>query len=73
MAAAGVVSLITVGQIAGTFTGGIIGDRFDKRMIAVVCMGFHTLALLLVAHAVWVGMVIAFGLPARHVTGAAAR
>jgi sugar phosphate permease len=60
--AAVVVALITVGQLAGTMLGGVIGDVFDKRMIAVGCMVCHTIALLLVAHAVWIGMVVAFGL-----------
>jgi len=60
--AAVIVGLITAGQIAGTLIGGVIGDLFDKRLIAVVCMLLHTLALILVAHAVWLGMVVAFAL-----------
>ncbi|MGE0685139.1 MAG: MFS transporter [Dehalococcoidia bacterium] len=60
--AATVVALITAGQILGTLLGGIIGDRFDKRMIAVGCMLFHTLALLMVAHSALLGVVILFAL-----------
>ena len=40
--------------------GGIIGDKFDKRVIAFACMGMHALALMLVAYAQAVPMVIAF-------------
>jgi MFS family permease len=59
--AAAIVSLITAGQIAGTLLGGVVGDRFDKRLIATGCMVFHSLALLLVAYATSMAMVIAFG------------
>jgi MFS family permease len=59
-AASLVVTLMTLFQVVGLIIGGIIGDRFDKRMIAVVCMGMHTLGLLLVAYAVILPMVIAF-------------
>jgi sugar phosphate permease len=55
-----VITLMTVAQITGMVVGGLIGDRFDKRLIAFVCMGMHTAALLLVAHAVALSMVVAF-------------
>lgn len=60
--AAAIVALITAGQILGTLIGGIIGDRFDKRMIAVGCMLLHTLALLMVAHSALLSVVILFAL-----------
>ena len=37
-------------QMAGQVLGGFLGDRFDKRAITVVCMGMHTVGLLLVAY-----------------------
>jgi MFS family permease len=44
-----VMTLITAGQMAGTVLGGAIGDRFDKRLIAMACMVGHTSGLLLLA------------------------
>lgn len=55
-----VVSLMTAMQIIGQIVGGFLGDRFSKRIIAAVCMGVHTTALLLVAHATMPAMVIGF-------------
>jgi MFS family permease len=40
--------------------GGVVGDRFDKRLIAAACMFMHTAGLLLIAYAVVLPMVIAF-------------
>jgi MFS family permease len=54
------VTLMTAFQVVGMVVGGAIGDRFDKRLIAFVCMGAHMAALLLVAYAVAVPMVVAF-------------
>jgi sugar phosphate permease len=59
-AASLVVTLMTAFQVAGMIIGGIVGDRFDKRLIAVVCMAMHTAGLLLVAYAVALPMVVAF-------------
>ena len=56
------ITLITAGQIAGTMLAGLVGDRFDKSKIAAGCMIFHTIAMLLVAHATSIGMVVAFAL-----------
>jgi MFS family permease len=47
-------------QVVGMLIGGAIGDRFDKRMIAVSCMAMHTAGLLLVAYALNFAMVVAF-------------
>jgi sugar phosphate permease len=54
------VVVIQAAQIGGTLLGGVIGDVYDKRKIAFVCMASHTLALLLVAYAVNAVMVFAF-------------
>jgi sugar phosphate permease len=59
-AASLVITLMTITQVAGMLIGGIIGDKFDKRVIAFACMGMHALALMLVAYAQAVPMVIAF-------------
>jgi MFS family permease len=59
-AAALVITLLTVFQIAGMLTVGVIGDRFDKRVICAICMLMHTGGLLLVAYAVYLPMVIGF-------------
>ncbi|MPZ48873.1 MAG: MFS transporter [Dehalococcoidia bacterium] len=55
-----VVALMTSMQIIGQVTGGLIGDRFNKRLIAAACMGAHMAGLLLVAYATMLPMVIAF-------------
>jgi MFS family permease len=58
--ASGFVALMTAAQMAGTVSGGFLGDRFEKRAIATVCMVMHTSALLLLAFATNWLMVVAF-------------
>ena len=61
LAAAGlVVALMTACQLAGQVAGGYLGDRFDKRLICVLCMVAHCAGLLLVAFAVDLWMVALF-------------
>ena len=60
--AAGVVSLITLTQIAGQLGGGWAGDRFSKRAIVVGCMVGHATALLLLAYATAYWMVVVFAM-----------
>lgn len=55
-----VVSLLAFTQIVGQQVGGFLGDRFSKRIIAAICMGFHMTALLLVAYAESFPLVLAF-------------
>ncbi|HEU0074600.1 MAG TPA: MFS transporter [Dehalococcoidia bacterium] len=55
-----VVTAINAAQIGGTLLGGVIGDRYDKRLIAFACMAGHAVGLLLVAFAVNAVMVFAF-------------
>lgn len=55
-----VVAALTGCQMVGQFTGGYLGDRFDKRIICTICMIFHCLGLLAVALASNVWMVLAF-------------
>ena len=57
-----VIALMTAMQIVGQISGGILGDRFDKRIIAMVCMVLHCVALLLLAFATNTAMVIGFAM-----------
>ncbi len=55
-----VYTLLTVSQIGGVVLGWLIGDRYDKRLIAGGCMLGHMAGLLLLTYAVAVPMVLAF-------------
>jgi MFS family permease len=55
-----VYTLLTASQIGGVAIGWLIGDRYDKRLIAAACMLMHMTALLLLTYAVSVPMVLAF-------------
>jgi MFS family permease len=57
-----VVALMTTVQMIGLLAGGYLGDRFDKRIIVVVCMVAHASGLLLVAQATNLAMVVGFAL-----------
>ena len=47
-------------QFGGTALGMVIGDRYDKRHMATVCMLAHMVALLLLAYATGPVMLLAF-------------
>ena len=49
--AALVVMLLTVGQVAGVLLGVRLGDRYEKRYIAALCMLGHAIGLLLLTYA----------------------
>ncbi len=55
-----VVALMTACQLAGQVAGGYLGDRFDKRLICVLCMVAHCAGLLLVAFAIDLWMIVLF-------------
>jgi MFS family permease len=57
-----IVALMTTVQMIGLLSGGYLGDRFDKRIIVVICMVAHASGLLLVAHATSLAMVLGFAL-----------
>lgn len=57
-----VVALMTAFQMVGQFCGGFLGDRFDKRLLCVVCMVGHASGLMLVAFASSLWMIVAFAL-----------
>ena len=58
--AALVVTLMTLMQVCGMLIGAAVGDRFDKRSIAAVCMCMHMVGMLLVAFAASLIMVVSF-------------
>jgi len=58
--AAGMMSIVMACQIIGQIVGGYLGDRYDKRIISMICMLGHTSALLLLAFATNEAMVVAF-------------
>lgn len=58
--AAVVITVITTAQIFGLVSGGYLGDRMDKRLIAAACMLGHTIALMGIAFATSLWLVYAF-------------
>jgi sugar phosphate permease len=58
--AALVITLVTLFQIGGVMVGWIIGDRFEKRLIAAACMLMHCLGLLSLTYATSAPWVVAF-------------
>lgn len=55
-----VYTLLTLSQIGGVGIGWMIGDRYDKRLIAAACMLAHMVGLLLLTYAASAPMVLAF-------------
>ena len=56
-----VFALMTALQMAGLFLGGVIGDRFDKRTICILCMLGHFVGLIALTYGADPILVIAFG------------
>ncbi len=52
------VAVLTGFQLTGQLLGGFLGDRFNKRLICVLCMFGHALGLLLLAYAINIWMVL---------------
>jgi len=46
-----VFTLVTVGQFGGVMLGWVIGDRFQKRLVAAACMLMHSAGLLMLTYA----------------------
>lgn len=57
-----IVSLMTACQLGGQLGGGLLGDRFNKRLICILCMIGHLVALLLLGFASNITMVFGFAL-----------
>ena len=55
-----IYTLLTVSQIGGVCVGWLIGDRYEKRLIAAFCMLMHMTGLLLLTYAVNAAMLVAF-------------
>jgi sugar phosphate permease len=55
-----VVFLLTGLLLIGTISGGVLGDRVNKRVLLVCCMAMHATGLVILSHAVNVWMVLAF-------------
>ncbi len=55
-----IIMLMTLGQLVGVVLGAWLGDRFQKRKIAAVCMLAHALGLLMLTYATSVGWLLAF-------------
>lgn len=58
--AATFIGIMTVSQIAGQVGGGYLGDRINKRWIAITCMVMHAVGLLLLAHVNAIVATVAF-------------
>ena len=58
--AALVITLMTAAQVGGVLVGWAVGDRFEKRFIAAVCMLMHAAGLLMLTYAAGVVMLVAF-------------
>ena len=60
--AALVIMLMTFGQVGGVLLAATLGDRFQKRYVAAVCMLGHGAGLLLLTYATQTAEVVAFAL-----------
>ena len=57
-----VITLMTVAQVGGVVLGWAIGDRYEKRFVAAVCMLMHAAGLLMLTYATGPAMLVAFAL-----------
>lgn len=57
-----VIMLMTVGQVGGVLMGASIGDRFEKRKVAALCMVSHAVGLLCLTYATHMAELLAFAL-----------
>ena len=55
-----VFALMTALQMTGLFLGGVIGDRFDKRAICVLCMMGHFVGLIALSYGAQPELVLLF-------------
>jgi len=54
------ITIMTVAQVGGVLLGWWIGDRFEKRHVAAVCMLMHASGLLMLTYAGGTAMLVAF-------------
>jgi MFS family permease len=57
-----VIMLMTFGQLVGVLMGAVIGDLFEKRKVAALCMLSHALGLLLLTYSIHMQGLIAFAI-----------
>jgi MFS family permease len=57
-----VISLMTLGQLGGVGIGMMVGDRYNKRLMAASCMLMHAAGLLLLTWATNIVMLVGFAL-----------
>ena len=53
-----VFTLVTVGQFFGVMLGWVIGEKFDKRLVAAACMLMHAAGLLMLTYATGLAILI---------------
>ncbi len=56
------IMVLTFGQVIGVALSATIGDRFEKRFLAALCMLGHMLGLLLLTYATHPAQVVAFAI-----------
>ena len=57
-----VITLMTVSQIGGVLVGWAIGDKFEKRYVAALCMVMHSAGLLMLTYATGIAMLVGFAI-----------
>jgi sugar phosphate permease len=57
-----VITLMTVSQVGGVLVGWAIGDRFEKRYVAALCMVMHSAGLLMLTYATGIAMLVGFAI-----------
>ena len=57
-----VITLMTVSQVGGVLVGWLVGDRFEKRYVAALCMLMHSSGLLMLTYADGIVMLVAFAI-----------
>ncbi len=53
-----VITLVTAGQFLGVILGWVLGERFEKRLVAAACMLMHAAGLLMLTYATGLAIVI---------------
>lgn len=56
-----VILIMTFGQLAGVLMGASMGDWFEKRKVAALCMLAHGTGMLCLTYATHMAMLVAFG------------
>jgi MFS family permease len=56
-----VILIMTFGQLAGVLMGATMGDWFEKRKVAALCMLAHGIGMLCLTYATSMVMLVAFG------------